>query len=122
MKVLFSGDRWWIGWKSIANRLDLLDPSVDEVIVGDAKGVDDLVYVLAKEKGFKVNVANNGERYKAHWNEHGRAAGVLRNIEMLNLQPDMVIAFHPDLDKSKGTRHCVNEAKKRGIPVEIHNA
>jgi len=122
MKVLFTGDRWWLGWRSIADRLDDLDPEVDEIIVGDAKGVDLLTFNIAKEKGFKVNTANEGKRYKADWDRHGRAAGILRNIVMLDQKPDLVIAFHPDLEKSKGTRHCVEEARKRGIKVEVNNS
>jgi len=40
---------------------------------------------------------------------------------MLDEKPDLVIAFHPNLAESKGTKDCVNEAKRRGIPVEVHN-
>ncbi len=38
---------------------------------------------------------------------------------MLNTKPDLVIAFHNNLEESKGTKHIVNVARKRGIDVEI---
>jgi hypothetical protein len=38
---------------------------------------------------------------------------------MLNTKPHLVIAFHDDIDNSKGTKHTVTEARKRGIEVEI---
>ena len=38
---------------------------------------------------------------------------------MLNTCPDLLIAFHNDLSSSKGTKHIVNEARKRGIEVEV---
>ncbi len=42
---------------------------------------------------------------------------------MLDTKPSLVIAFHNDLSKSKGTKHIVREAKKRGVETEIigHN-
>lgn len=116
MKVLFTGDRWWVGWRSIAARLDLLDPEEDEIIVGDARGVDTIARSLAKQKGFKINGP-----HKADWDKYGRSAGPIRNRVMLDLKPDLVIAFHPNLGSSKGTKDCVEEAKKRGITVEVHN-
>lgn len=52
----------------------------------------------------------------ADWDQHGKAAGPIRNIEMLDGFPDArVIAF--PLGKSIGTRHCMREAAKRGMKV-----
>jgi hypothetical protein len=39
---------------------------------------------------------------------------------MLNGSPDLVIAFWDG--ESRGTRHTIDEAKRRGIPVEIVGA
>jgi hypothetical protein len=55
----------------------------------------------------------------AQWDTYGPAAGPIRNKQMLDLGPDLVIAFHNDLSKSRGTVNTVREAKRRGIPVEI---
>ena len=115
MKVLFTGDRSWTDRNSIRKRLEILPPDT-EIIVGDAKGLDTIVIELAWEMGLKVNGP-----HKANWNEHGKAAGPIRNRAMLDLEPDLVIAYHPDIEKSKGTKDCVNEAKKRNICVEIYN-
>lgn len=41
----------------------------------------------------------------------------IRNIEMLDLGPDLVIAFWDGA--SRGTLHTMTEARKRGIPVEV---
>ncbi len=38
---------------------------------------------------------------------------------MLDTKPHLLIAFHDDLSQSKGTKHIVCEAKKRGIDVEV---
>ena len=36
---------------------------------------------------------------------------------MLNTNPDVVLVFHHCLEKSKGTKQCANEAKKRGKTI-----
>jgi hypothetical protein len=56
---------------------------------------------------------------------HGRPydmlAGGQRNDAMLDERPDLVLAFHDDLDgESRGTKDCVGQAKRAGIPIEIH--
>jgi len=55
-------------------------------------------------------------RFPADWSV-GKKAGPLRNRQMLDEEPDLVIAFHDDLASSKGTKDCVGEARRRGIPV-----
>ena len=57
------------------------------------------------------------KRFPADWTKFGTKAGPIRNREMLDLQPDLVIAFHRNLKKSKGTIDTVMEANRRGIPV-----
>jgi hypothetical protein len=37
---------------------------------------------------------------------------------MLDLAPGLVIAFHAD--GSRGTQDTIDEARRRGIPVEVH--
>ena len=115
MKVLFTGDRNWTDRESIRKRISIL-PSDTEIVFGDASGVDYIAGTEAVIQGYKVNGP-----HIADWNKHGRAAGPIRNRKMLDQKPDLVIAFHPFLDGSKGTKDCVNEAKRRGIPVEVHN-
>jgi hypothetical protein len=38
---------------------------------------------------------------------------------MLDMSPDLVLAFHNNIKESKGTKDCVSEAARRGILVEI---
>jgi len=58
--------------------------------------------------------------FPAHWDEYGRAAGPIRNRQMLDKGwADAVVAFHLNLDESKGTADMVREARKRGLPVWV---
>lgn len=113
MKVLVCGDRNWVEYDKIRRRLELL-PKEDTIIIhGAARGADTIAGIVGYQLNFKV------KQFTAQWLKYGKAAGAIRNKEMLDQKPDLVIAFHSNLDQSKGTKNCINEAKRRGIPVEI---
>jgi len=112
MKVLVCGDREWVDRKSVYDRLRGL-PVGALVIHGGCRGADEIAGACAKQLGFLVQV------FPALWSSYGRAAGPIRNRQMLDEKPDLVLAFHSDLKRSKGTRDTVREAERRGIPVEV---
>lgn len=57
------------------------------------------------------------DRYPARWGEHSRAAGHIRNLEMVALGPDECLAFIND--GSKGASHCASAAARAGIPTQV---
>lgn len=77
------------------------------IIHGGAKGADTLGGDWAKYRGLTVI------RVPALWDLHGKSAGMIRNKEMLGLQPDVVIAFKG----GAGTRNMVDIAYKAGVPI-----
>jgi YspA, cpYpsA-related SLOG family len=85
------------------------------VIEGGATGADHLANTWAV-----VNGARH-EKYPAKWTTHGKAAGHIRNQQMLNEgQPDVVIAFiDKPLTESKGTHNMVRRARQAGIPTYV---
>jgi len=113
VKVLCCGDRNWTNRKVVRTVLESLAPRIEVVIEGEARGADRISRQEAEGLGLKVL------RFPADWESHGRRAGFLRNIQMLDQEPDLVIAFHDHMEKSKGTSHTVREAKARGIKVVI---
>jgi hypothetical protein len=113
--VLVCGSRDWVDWWAIAVRLAGLGEPGDVVILhGDARGADRIARAAGLLYGFDVRA------FPADWAGHGRRAGILRNLEMLDERPDLVIAFQTN--NSRGTQHTINEARRRGIPVEVHTA
>jgi hypothetical protein len=62
--------------------------------------------------------------HPADWEKYGKAAGPIRNAEMIRRHPDLelVLAFHDNLAISRGTRDMVVLADKKGIPVEVINS
>lgn len=83
------------------------------LISGDARGADTYADVCAQLIGFEV------ERYPADWETYRRAAGPIRNKQMLDSGVDRCIAFHDDLGSSKGTRDMVQRCEKAGIEVVL---
>ncbi|HYE75101.1 MAG TPA: SLOG family protein [Blastocatellia bacterium] len=111
MLVLITGDRNWTNYESIYKRLKKL-PKTAIIMHGCARGADILAQKAARKLKLKY------KRYPAKWKLYGRAAGPIRNREMLDKNPDLVIAFHPNIKKSRGTKDCLNEAKRRKFEWE----
>lgn len=117
MRVLVCGDRNWTDKQLIISQLTRLNEvqGIDVVIEGEARGADSLGRDVALEI---LNVPV--KRYPAQWDKYGKAAGMIRNQQMLTEgKPDWVIAFHDDIEHSKGTGDMIKRAKRAGIPVEV---
>jgi len=88
-------------------------PTDITIIEGGARGVDSAAADFAH-----VNFCQH-RMFPAAWDLYGKAAGTIRNQQMLDEgKPDLVVAFPSK--NSKGTWHMVRIAKKAGVPVEIY--
>jgi hypothetical protein len=115
MRILFCGDRNWSNYKVICDVMADFNPEV--VIEGEARGADLLAADAAEYFGIPVL------RFPANWEKYHRAAGPIRNTQMLTEgKPDMVMAFHDDITASKGTGNMIAQARKHGIPVKVYNS
>lgn len=120
-RILVCGARDWIDARIINDIIEgvhfnvLMNYGVLVVIEGGAPGADQLAGKIADS-----DTRIKHECYPANWKRFGRAAGPIRNQQMLDEgQPDVVYAFHDNIYESKGTKDMVNRAKKAGIPVYI---
>jgi len=112
-KILISGDRNWTDKTLIfCTLLEYID-DVELVIEGSQYGADIIARDVAEELG--INTLD----MPADWDRYGISAGPRRNIQMLNEQPDLVLAFHDDIKNSKGTKHMIKIAKEAGVPVRL---
>jgi hypothetical protein len=83
------------------------------IIHGCAEGAD----LLADEWGLINWVKIEG--YPADWKKYKKAAGPIRNQQMLDEgKPDLVVAF--PTKNSRGTWDMVRRAEKAGVPVLIY--
>lgn len=118
MRVLICGDRNWDkqlpidvvvgGFARVYGENNVV------VIHGGCVGADLMAASAAQRHGLKI------EMYEANWTKYGKAAGPIRNKHMLVFgKPDVVVAFHSDLENSRGTKNMIEQAKKAKKPVYL---
>lgn len=76
-----------------------------------ARGADSLGGMYAEENDLKLH------KFPANWDLHGRKAGPLRNIEMAKFADSLLALWD---GKSKGTKHMIDEARRRGLKVWVY--
>lgn len=115
MRVLICGDRNWDNTERVYTFLDKLieNNNIELIIHGGCRGADIIGGKWAKNRGIYVKQIN------AEWNKYGKAAGPIRNKKMLDEKPDIIIAFHNDIQNSKGTKNMVTQAREHAIKVIV---
>lgn len=118
MRILITGSRDWTDRRIIedaivkAARDADVHPQDTVIVHGKARGAD----TIAAEIGLKYGCQVEG--HDAAWSLHGKAAGHIRNGEMVRAGADIVLAF--PLGESRGTRDCIVQARVAGIPVVVY--
>lgn len=111
MRVLVFGGRDFHNERLAFKALNMLHKKYKFtcVIDGAASGADTLGYRWAKRNGVPT------ERYPANWAKFGRAAGPIRNRQMIEEGlPDIGVAF----PGGRGTANMKEQLKKAGITVQ----
>lgn len=117
MIAIFCGDRDWDDYEKIKQVMECIhygwwmrERCLTLVVQGGARGADSLSKKAAK------NLSIRCKTVVANWRDHHRAAGPIRNKKMLDTyKPKLVVAFHSNIEKSKGTKDMLRQAKKAGI-------
>ena len=114
MRILVTGSRDWTDGDAIESAMwhawtDAGSPPINSVTLvhGCARGADTIAASIARKIGMKV------DEHPAAWDTRGRAAGVIRNSEMVNAGADVCLAFIRN--RSRGATHCANAAERAGI-------
>lgn len=114
-RVLVCGSRHWMDYGLMASRLNQIKPHL--ICHGGAWGADDLAGLWAKRKNVPCWI------YRADWRTHGKAAGAIRNLLMLDeFEPELVVAFKDEFDETLrhgGTEHMVKIARQAGVLTMI---
>lgn len=114
MRILVCGSRNWKNVRLIEDSLSEIQPDDEPVTIidGTARGVDSIANSIAVQKGYYT------ERYPAQWDKFGKAAGMIRNRQMLiEGKPDLVLAFWDGI--SRGTKNMIELAETARVPVKI---
>lgn len=110
MKVLVCGGRDFLDGTFVDKTLAAVHQQrqITRIIHGGARGADTLAGLWANRQRIDESV------YPADWKAHGKAAGSIRNVRMLEeSEPDMVVAF----PGGTGTAHMVALARAAGLYV-----
>lgn len=112
MRVVVCGSRYaelTTEYVSVAKVLNALHAETPFTLVmhGACRGIDAFADDWAKRAGIPVKA------YPADWYKHDRAAGPIRNQEMVDAKPDLVVSF----DGGRGTADMLARARKAEIPV-----
>ena len=114
-KIIIAGGRDFMDYNLLKEKTNkiLQEKKVTHKIViisGCARGADTLGLRYASENAFDV------EEYPADWDKYGKKAGYVRNVEMAE-NADALIAFWDG--KSKGTKHMIDMATERNLPIRV---
>ena len=114
-KVIVAGGRNFENYEYMMERLDelflksnIFKSQKIKIISGMAKGTDTLAVRYADERKLTKIM------FPANWKEHPRMAGILRNEDMLTIATHLVAFWN-----SSGTKHMIEIARKKGIPIWI---
>jgi hypothetical protein len=114
MKALICGGRTYNDRAFLFDTLDRLGNKlgITSIVQGGAAGADALAREWARNRVVPC------ETYHADWNAYGRAAGPIRNREMIrDSNPGVVIAFAG----GRGTNNLVNQALALDIPTYAYD-
>jgi hypothetical protein len=115
VRILITGSRDLMDrelvWSSIEEVIEEYGAIGAHLILGGARGADE----LAREWSIANADRCTSETFVANWRELGRAAGPMRNAQMVKAGADLCLAF--PRGESRGTRNCMMQAGEAGIPV-----
>lgn len=110
MKLLVCGGRDYSDEEHVYRVLNVFHEKycISVIVTGAARGADYLAGKWANENNISL------VEYPADWRKHGKAAGPIRNQEMLEKEsPNAVLAF----PGGSGTADMIGRARKGGIDV-----
>ena len=120
--ILVTGARDWSNREIIMQTLKRFATCDDVVFIhGNCVGLDQAAAQVAQELQFTI------ESYPAMWATYGRAAGPVRNKQMVDRLLEyqklgrniVAFAFHNNLQESKGTKQCVSLLQREGIDYTL---
>lgn len=128
MRVIVTGSRDWPWTQVVWNDLYDLAQKAEEneehfrLYFGDCQtGADDAADCWLENNG---SLVTSSKIFFADWKLNDRAAGPIRNSEMVNFVKDMdlddeVICLAYRLNGSRGTTDCMNKAAAAGFEVRV---
>lgn len=110
-KIGVVGSRTFQDYKQLNEILYKFLPFI--LVSGGAKGADQLAEQFANKYNLTKII------HLSNWKKYGKTAGFIRN-NLIIKDSEMLIAFWDG--KSKGTKHSIDKARCKNIPIMIIDA
>ena len=107
VRILITGSRIWDDDRAIAAVLEFWRPTGGVLVHGGARGADRIAAAVWSRWRLPT------ERHLPDWHRFGRAAGMVRNGDMVAAGADVCLAFIRG--HSRGATHCAALAEQAGI-------
>lgn len=111
MRLIIAGSRGLTRLDLEAATLIFLFENPEIVYSGKARGIDTFGEQWAKERDIPVR------GFPAQWNEFGKGAGFIRNVEMAEAATHLLAVWDGE---SRGTKHMIDTMVRMGKKVWIH--
>lgn len=110
MKTIIAGSRGFDDETVVLDAVRRSRFTITEVVSGTARGVDKMGEGWANMNNVPI------KRFPADWNQYGKRAGYLRNVEMAEYADALIAVYDGE---SKGTAHMIRIALDRDLPVFV---
>lgn len=113
MKVIIAGTRTFSDYAFMMERMDYFLQNAQhpiEVVSGTAPGADRMGERYARERGYDITL------FAPDWDQHGSAAGPIRNEYMAAYATHAVIFWD---GVSRGSFSMINLAKQYGLKLRV---
>lgn len=122
VRVIVAGTRTFSDYELLRSKLDDFVSKLKQkypdkqavIITGAAKGADQLGSLYARNHNIPL------KEFPADWNTYGRAAGPIRNQQMLDYAlheiPILIVFWDGE---SRGTKNMMGIAKRQNVQTEV---
>ncbi|WP_326827340.1 SLOG family protein [Streptomyces sp. NBC_01751] len=118
MRILVTGSRDWEDAETIEREIfralyEMKCPPAEAVLIHGAcpTGADQMAHEYAHRTGMHIIIR------PAKWERYGKRAGYLRNVELIDAEPDICLAFIRN--GSRGATMTAHLAETAGIETRI---
>jgi len=110
MKVIIAGSRTITDYDVVEAAIKESGFEITEVVSGGARGPDQIGEQYAARNSICL------KQFIPNWKKLGRSAGYIRNEKMAEYGEALIAVWDGE---SKGTKHMIDSANKKGIKVFI---
>jgi hypothetical protein len=106
-KVIIAGSRDVVDYELVADLIEQSKVRIDEIVCGQAKGVDTMGMYYGFDHSIPIKY------FPADWKQHGKAAGSIRNLQMVEYTDAAIFIINRF---SSGSMHCLNAMRTHMKP------